>query len=285
MKRVPILILSAGVIGWLIWPAFIHYVEKCHTFLEITFLGETPSRVEEQQMSGTYVTFNALLTLITATIAVSTYLKTREREIQHKVQALEMSTFSRFFSLYDNFENNLNNLEYKGYKGKQVIDYFYKKYRMKELTYIAGNRQEELIDMDKCFQQEANDAKLFLPAMKIFSIFNWIRALDFYCETTKNTKYFDKNIYLNTLDNLINAKSEFVFGKFRHHFYEVEKMALNDEKFRGTQYADFVLKYERTLIGINSLNTEIVANIKSRYEQEEKNIPEEIRLIFEIKDS
>lgn len=283
MKKSFLFTLCVGFVFWIFWPIIIHYVEKSHTFLEITYTGGTPSRVEEQQMAGSYVAFNALFTLVTVIITLSTYLKTKEKEVKQKIQTLEISTFSRFFNLYDEFEKTLLHLAYKNLNGYEVIEYFYKKYRVEELTCIAEDDQVKLAEMDKCFEKEAKEAGLFVPAMKMYSIFNWIRALDFYLTSVekKNTPEIamSNQIYLRTLDNLINAKIEFVFGKYRHHYYKVEKMTSGDGVYRGANYADQVLKYERTLKKVHLCDKMIIESIEKRYNDEESEIPKSIRLI------
>ncbi len=283
MKKFLLFFLCIGFILWFIWPVIIHFAEKMHTSIEISYMGSTPSRIEEQQLTGTYVAFNALFTVITVIIALSTYLTAKKRELQQKIHELEISTFSRFYDLYDDFEKTLQQLKYKEHLGVDVITYFYNKYRIKELTCLSKNDMIAMKKNDESFMKEAKSAGIFIPAMKLFSIFNWLRSLDFYLKSIGEKSDISSilpqvEVPLHVLEKLVDAQVEFVFGKYRHHYYSIDELDL--KKYKGMFFADTVLKYERTIEKTLTLQkTFIIKKIKERYESEETHIPEALRYL------
>ena len=83
------------------------------------------------------------------------------------------------------------------------------------------------------------------------------------------------------LENFLDAKTEFVFGKYRHHIYNIEKLVRSESGFyRGGNYADMLFKYERSIAAATiHAGEKIWQEIRKRYESQEKHIPEELRML------
>lgn len=79
---------------------------------------------------------------------------------------------------------------------------------------------------------------------------------------------------LFTIRNFLSPHSQYVFGKYRHHRYKIDKRSVVycETNYIGAKYADRVFLYERTLSQIKYSHDAIeqfLGDLRERYHKED----------------
>lgn len=267
----PVALMGTIVVLWLAWPQ-IDLVWQCiHDRLGVWH----PESLTTQSLASTYTVLTSVVSMVSLVLALSSFWLSKDRDKVDSVKALQVREFEHIYEAYKEFRSVLDGCAAKcknNFKhGSMVYSNLYKRYRRRELRMLvefsnempgsirARELQRELSKLDEDFMKEANALNLNLPLEVLNRTLNWIWAIstsmrDVY-GSDSGTRAIEirqmQDRLIRLLSRLLDRKGQFVFGKLRHHLFDVANINNSDipsPAYRGVSGADRLFKYERSLM-------------------------------------
>lgn len=267
----PVALMWAIVILWLAWPQIDLGWQYIHGGLGVWH----PESLTTQSFASTYTVLTSVVSMVSLVLALSSFWLSKDRDKVDSVKALQVREFEHIYDAYKEFRSVLDECAAKSKNnfkhGSMVYSDLYKRYRRRELLMLvefsnempgsirARELQRELSKLDEDFMKEANALNLNLPLEVLNRTLNWIWAistsmmdvygLDSGTRAIEIKQMQDRLIRL--LSRLLDRKGQFVFGKLRHHLFDVAGINNNNipsPAYRGVSGADRLFKYERSLM-------------------------------------
>ena len=257
--------------------------------------GWTNREIVKGTMADSYSVFSSIVASCSFVVGLFSYwvvTKNRQEEDFRTFQVREFDhVFGAFEKYCDALETCVLNEDGRIFEGDQVVNRLYEKYRLRELSLIiriCGTKnfengeevakcREELKRLDADFMTDFSSAKLQCAAKVLFKELNWVWSLersmkDLYRDRPNRVAEIEKvrDRLVALLSYELGSHGQFVFGKYRHHFYKIEKLMIAARKvdkeyenpsdsrqglvndrpsaYRGVYYADMLFQYERTLL-------------------------------------
>lgn len=242
--------LGAFTVTWWYWPNFV----KWHPIVDL-------------KESEGYVVLQALIAIFSIIIALAVYWSNQTRARDDAFNKLQIKEIEHiFFSinewaiLVDQLHSNINGKECEGSFVAKALAEKYRKAELRLLKRIYGNDKSdatnakaELENLDAVFITDFENAKLKQTADALFRILNlaWATTNLFNAvyrkdrSRAKQVYEFKENI-VSVIRNYIDLDWQFVYGKYRHLKWGLDKN--KPEVYRGENFADRLFVYERTLI-------------------------------------
>ena len=216
--------------------------------------------------------------------------KKEKWDIQFKIHQIDF--FKGVVDLLYDYDAKIASLSWRSVKGVMVLEALYNKYRKREIkllidiakTHDPIQRSDMLIKLNKLdvsFQKDAENAGVYESASILFRALNLLRTQILYLEKMIN-EYDPEGKMINacrenllfTIRNFLSPHSQYVFGKYRHHRYKIDKRSVVycETNYIGAKYADRVFLYERTLSQIKYSHDAIeqfLGDLRERYHKED----------------
>lgn len=258
------------VVLWLSWPFVMHLFASVVERV-LNSLGDDWERCVKTGtgMANLYSVFSALLTVFTVGTGFLTYISVhisnRRQQASDRIlhfRNMQVREISNLFNMINEYDRAVVALDYNGNRSYKVIGDLYDRYREPELKILTSRlngdeKRVQLDDLDAKFYKEAEAANLLESASIVFRILNWMYAYESYLKES----YADDEILaediskfrerlIGLVSRYMTNQTKFVYGKYRHLRYHLGRRewphALS-MGYRGSEYADRLFAYERTL--------------------------------------
>jgi len=267
------------VLSLVFWPQLDFCWQVIHNWVG----GWTNREIVKGTMADSYSVFSSIVASFSLVVGLFSYWVATKNNQDEDFKLLQMREFDHVFCAFDKYCDALAACVLdeggKAYVGDQVVARLYEKYRLRELQLLHRicclgpdvesveviDSRAELLHLDAEFMADFEAAKLQGAASVLFKELNWVWAL----ERSMRDLYEDKPSRVADIGKLrdrlvallsyeIGPQGQFVFGKYRHHSYGIEKSMVAARRqgaaldrpasYRGVYYADMLFEYERTLL-------------------------------------
>lgn len=275
----------------LFWPQ----LDFCWQLLHNWIGGWTHREIVKGTMADSYSVFSSIVASFSLVVGLFSYWVATKNHQDEDFRLLQMREFDHVFGAFEKYCDAIGtcvlNEGGKMFEGDQVVNRLYEKYRLRELRLLVriccakdcengedmAKCRAELKKLDTDFMTDFASAKLQCAAKVLFKELNWVWSLersmkDLYRDRANRVaeigKVRDRLVALLSYE--LGPQGQFVFGKYRHHSYEIEKSMVAARKidkehgemadlskcfvndrpatYRGVYFADMLFQYERTLL-------------------------------------
>ena len=252
------------------------------------------------ELSQVYEILQAFIAVLSIPLAFCTYYlgRSKERDDQfRKILTNELEHIFTAINEWGKLQNALTSIEEK-LTGSEIIKNISDKYREKELfllTSMFNNNQTDsklkFQELDDAFLDDFRKANIKQLSDVLFNILDWswavIQCLEkVYGKDTGRLKELDKyrETIIEIIRDYIGPHSQFVFGKYRHIMWKLDKG--KSPFYRGEKYADRLFIYERTIADIIPTSSKLaflqLADMKERNKKLglDQKLQEELNTLF-----
>ena len=234
----------------------------CHVQLN---LGR-PGPVSNEELSQIYTVLQALVAIVSIGIAFVMYVLSKNQARDDDFNRLQMKELEHVFAVVDEWARLQDDLacdiDGRPVDGSFVTTVLARKYRTPELRLLvriygndkedAAKAQSELLKQDAEFMADFEKANLKPLANALFRVLNWSWAIvgsfeRIYQRDKTRMRQIDEfqEKIIGIVRDYIGPGSQFVYGKYRHIKWELDKEW--PAMYRGERSADRMFVYERTL--------------------------------------